>query len=66
VTYRGHKDALAAFLPLDAENWITQGNALRLDWLLRLKFQVQHPQPYGHRMLRWTDDTNTSMARNVA
>ena len=27
VTYRGHKDALAAFLPLDAENWITQGNA---------------------------------------
>ncbi|MEO9517846.1 MAG: DNA methyltransferase [Paracoccaceae bacterium] len=33
VAYRGHKDALAAFLPLDAENWITQGNALRLDWL---------------------------------
>lgn len=33
VTYRGHKDALDAFLPLDAENWITQGNALRLDWL---------------------------------
>ncbi|MEL7107520.1 MAG: DNA methyltransferase [Pseudomonadota bacterium] len=33
VTYRGHKDALAAFLPLDAENWITQGNALRLEWL---------------------------------
>ncbi len=33
VTYRGHKDALAAFLPLDADNWITQGNALRLDWL---------------------------------
>jgi hypothetical protein len=33
VTYRGQKDALAAFLPLDAENWITQGNALRLDWL---------------------------------
>jgi len=33
VTYRGHKDALEAFLPLDAENWITQGNALRLDWL---------------------------------
>ena len=33
VTYRGQKEALAAFLPLDAENWITQGNALRLDWL---------------------------------
>ncbi len=31
--YRGQKEALAAFLPLDAENWITCGNALRLDWL---------------------------------
>ena len=33
---------------------------------LRLKFQVQHPRPAGHRMLRWTDDTSTSTARNVA
>ena len=33
VTYRGQRAALAAFLPLDAQNWITQGNALRLDWL---------------------------------
>ncbi len=33
VTYRGQKEALAAFLPLDAQNWITCGNALRLDWL---------------------------------
>lgn len=33
VTYRGQKDALADFLPLDRENWITCGNALRLDWL---------------------------------
>jgi len=33
VTYRGQKDALAEFLPLDAKNWITCGNALRLDWL---------------------------------
>ncbi|WP_299284508.1 DNA methyltransferase [uncultured Tateyamaria sp.] len=33
VTYRGQKDALAEFLPLDRENWITCGNALRLDWL---------------------------------
>ena len=33
VTHRGYKDALAAFLPLDEENWITQGDALRLDWL---------------------------------
>lgn len=33
VLYRGQKEALAEFLPLDAMNWITQGNALRLDWL---------------------------------
>src|SRR5205823_7224892 len=33
VLYRGQKLALAEFLPLDAANWITCGNALRLDWL---------------------------------
>jgi len=32
VLYRGQKEALAEFLPLDAMNWITCGNALRLDW----------------------------------
>ena len=31
--YRGQKLALAEFLPLRNENWITCGNALRLDWL---------------------------------
>jgi hypothetical protein len=33
VTYRGQQEALRDFLPLDAQNWITCGNALRLDWL---------------------------------
>ncbi len=33
VLYRGQKEALAEFLPLNAENWIVCGNALRLDWL---------------------------------
>jgi hypothetical protein len=33
VMYRGQKDALADFLPLDTQNWIVCGNALRLDWL---------------------------------
>jgi hypothetical protein len=33
VLYRGQKLALAEFLPLNTENWITCGNALRLDWL---------------------------------
>lgn len=33
VLYRGQQLALNEFLPLDAQNWITCGNALRLDWL---------------------------------
>jgi hypothetical protein len=33
VLYRGERLALAEFLPLRNENWITCGNALRLDWL---------------------------------
>ncbi len=33
VLYRGQKEALKDMLPLDAQNWITCGNALRLDWL---------------------------------
>lgn len=33
VHYRGQKEALAEFLPLNKMNWIICGNALRLDWL---------------------------------
>ena len=33
VLYRGQKEALAELLPLDAQNWISWGNALELDWL---------------------------------
>jgi hypothetical protein len=33
VLYRGQRLALAEFLPLEAANWITCGNALRLDWI---------------------------------
>jgi hypothetical protein len=33
VRYRGQKDAVRDVLPLSKENWITQGNALRLNWL---------------------------------
>lgn len=32
VLYRGMRLALSEFLPLSANNWITCGNALRLDW----------------------------------
>ena len=33
VLYRGDVQARVEFLPLDRQNWITEGNALRLDWL---------------------------------
>jgi N-6 DNA Methylase len=33
LIYRGQKEALDEFLPLESQNWITCGNALRLDWL---------------------------------
>lgn len=33
LIYLGQKEALAVFLPLATDNWITSGNALRLDWL---------------------------------
>jgi 5-deoxy-glucuronate isomerase len=33
---------------------------------LRLKFQMQHSEPFGHRMLRWTYEASTSAARTVA
>ena len=32
VLYRGQRQALAEFLPLEAMNWITCGNGLRIDW----------------------------------
>lgn len=33
VLYRGKRLALAEFLPLESDNWITCGNALKIDWL---------------------------------
>nr|WP_237212744.1 DNA methyltransferase [Ruegeria lacuscaerulensis] len=33
VLYRGQREALRDFLPLDAMNWIACDNALRIDWL---------------------------------
>lgn len=34
VNYRGQKEALLDFLPLNNQNWITSGNALHVDWEL--------------------------------
>ncbi len=33
LEYLGQQEALAVFLSLESQNWITCGNALRLDWL---------------------------------
>jgi hypothetical protein len=49
VLYRGQQEALAEFLPLDAMNWITCGNALRLDWLSICR-------PYGSGVKFAADD----------
>jgi len=47
-------------------SWDEATAAIETEGVLRLKFQVQHPAPSGHRMLRWTNDTSTSTVRNVA
>lgn len=33
ISYRGQKEALDEFLPLDSKNWIVCDNALRVDWI---------------------------------
>lgn len=58
VLYRGQKDAIAEFLPLDAQNWIVCGNALRLDWL-----NICPPTGTGVKVL--SDDLfNTPLLQN--
>jgi hypothetical protein len=49
VLHRGPLAAKAEFLPLDEMNWITRGNALRLDWL-------QICPPEGTRVKLVVDD----------
>ena len=33
MEYRGRKDAMDNFLPLDSKNWVFQGDSLTVDWL---------------------------------
>ena len=49
LLYRGQKLALAEFLPLDTENWITCGNALRIDW-----YSVCPPTGTGVKSVSYT------------
>ena len=58
VLYRGQKEALAEFLPLDAQNWITCGNALRLDWL-----SICPPTGTGVKLMATTCFTRRSIKR---
>ncbi|MGJ5048337.1 class I SAM-dependent DNA methyltransferase [Bradyrhizobium oligotrophicum] len=59
VLHRGQKEALKDFLPLDAENWITCGNALRLDWLSICL-------PAGARAKYHSDDVNARLDQSQA
>jgi hypothetical protein len=45
--YRGDQLALAEFLPLQKANWITCGNALRIDWLSVCPPTGQKPKTRG-------------------
>ncbi len=56
VQYLGEKLALDSFLPLDSENWITQGNALRLDWLRIFPPQGKIAKPGAQELLDWRED----------
>lgn len=58
VLYRGQKEALRDFLPLDAMNWITCGNALRLDW-------ASLCPPAGDPVKRISDDLFASPLEQV-
>lgn len=49
VLYRGQKEALQEFLPLDTDNWITCGNALRLDWLPTARYGPSNSRYAGPR-----------------
>jgi len=41
LLYRGRKEALAEFLPLDSQNWVTCGNAsMQMDEALQVRLQV--------------------------
>ncbi|MDX2054641.1 MAG: DNA methyltransferase [Polyangiaceae bacterium] len=52
VLYRGQKLALAEFLPLRDANWITCGNALRLEWL-----SICPPRGKGVKQAESTNDS---------
>lgn len=49
VEYLGEKQARLVFLPLEKANWITCGNALRIDWLSICP-------PTGERVKLYADD----------
>ena len=66
VLYRGQKLALAEFLPLRDENWITCGNALRLDWLSDLPADGDRREaltPMTCSARRWIRRRSTSRTR---
>lgn len=59
VLYRGQKEALREFLPLSSQNWITCGNALRLDWM-------QLMDAYGTGVKFYADDLFATPLKKTA
>ena len=56
IMYREPKIALAEFLPLDKENWITCGNALRLNWLKLCPPTGEAVSYVSEELFRYSDD----------
>ena len=62
--YLGQREALAEFLPLTKENWITRGNALRMDWLSVCPPAGMDVNHRGDDLLMSTDDQARVRFRN--
>ena len=58
VLYRGHTTAVSCLLPLpsDREDWITEGNALRRDWLSVCPAESTVPSP--ERFVDWSNEVS--------
>lgn len=50
VEYLGEKQARLVFLPLEKANWITHGNALRIDWLDVMEEQVDESERFSDHL----------------
>ncbi|WP_269613294.1 class I SAM-dependent DNA methyltransferase [Prochlorococcus marinus] len=64
VLYLGQKEALVEFLPLEANNWITCGNALRLNWSTLCPNKGRDSQKLGDNLFDISDDRGDISFKN--